>query len=160
MARGDDADIAALLGEFVAGAVVAAGLDRRLLVVHGQRFQVSHCEDVVPVGETADAGLVADDAEIDLHFLQQIVQVFHDEDRTRDSGNVLAEFVGAPGFGLEDREMSRKEIDIDDAEVVFEGDAAMGSHRPCLARGEQAGENRNDQQSSHRPAAGNPLTRE
>jgi hypothetical protein len=57
------------------------------------------------------------------------MEVFHNEHRTCDIGDVLAVLFGLALFRLENREMSLQKIDANKTHVVFECDAAMTKRR-------------------------------
>jgi hypothetical protein len=67
------------------------------------------------------------------------MEVFHNEHRTCDIGDVLAVLFGLALFRLENREMSLQKIDANKTHVVFECDAAMTKRR-CRGKKQRSAE--------------------
>ena len=125
MIGGNYTNIGALFQKLIAGAIEPAFFHASRLIEHGGGLQIIDSFDVLPGGEASYVIHVSHNPEIEHHLRKQIVQVFHNKDRTGHIGNVFTVFCALAGFWLKHSEMRLHEIDVNDTEVIFERYATM-----------------------------------
>ena len=91
------------------------------------------------------------------------MQIFHDEYRTRNVGDVFAEFIGGPGFRLKHSEVRLHEVYIDHTLIFLKSHTTMGTGAVTTQQhkwqAEQADAVLNKFTSSHSLVSGKNLQR-
>ena len=86
-------------------------------------FDIFEAADVIPVGEATEVPEVLDDAKVDPHLLEEVVQIFNLKYAFGDLGDVFAKLPGALGCRLITRKMCSQKTNIDHTVVLFSANA-------------------------------------
>ena len=125
MIGGNYTNIGALFQKLIAGAIEPALFHASRLIEHGGGLQIIDSLDVLPGGEASYVINISHNPEIEHHLSKQIVQVFHNKNRTSHIGDVFTVFCAIAGFWLKHGEMCLHEIDANDTEVILKRYATM-----------------------------------
>ena len=131
VASTDNANICARLRELMLYLERAIGTNQRRLVKNRVLPKISQLFHVFQFHESALAGHIPDDSEINRHFLQALVKIIQDEQGQPCFGKFLAKLLLPAGGRLVCSEVGRVEIYLDDAGVIFYDQSSAG---PALAK--------------------------
>lgn len=126
--RQNHADVAAGRFEPMAQRDPAGGFRRQDAAEDGLRLRLLYGLHILPIGEDAEALIVAQDAELDGHLLHGLVQIFDDEQGISGLRQIFAELLRTARFRQVQREMRLQKAHLQKAEVFLGHHPAMP---PC-----------------------------